>query len=151
MIDGLTKYNKNTSKSGVILKPNGPAAQDMIVLMRRLLYLSFSSLPTVQLTAFAVITLLWCLLWVQSLPLSLLSSFLLCVLCVLRVSWLWWTSLPTVGLTARGAPLWPLCVSADQGRAGGGCGWGWAGLGLEGLDCSDDDNECYGFFSFLQA
>lgn len=47
MIDDLTKYYKNTSKSGVILKPNGPAAQDMIVLMRRLLNLSFSSLPTV--------------------------------------------------------------------------------------------------------
>ena len=28
-------------------KNTGPAAQDMIVLMRRLLYLSFSSLPTV--------------------------------------------------------------------------------------------------------
>lgn len=50
------KHNKATSKkrSGVILKkerkkknPTGPAAQDMIVLMRRLLYLSFSSLPTV--------------------------------------------------------------------------------------------------------
>lgn len=76
-----------------------------------------------------MITLLWCLLWVQSLPLSLLSSFLLCVLCVLRVSWLWWTSLPTVGLTARGAPLWPLCVSADQGRGGAvvGAGWAWTG------------------------
>lgn len=77
-----------------------------------------------------MITFFWCLLWVQSLPLSLLSSFLLCVLCVLRVSWLWWTSLPTVGLTARGAPLWPLCVSADQGRGGSGCG---GGLGLDGF------------------
>lgn len=76
-----------------------------------------------------MIILLWCLLWVQSLPLSLLSSFLLCVLCVLRVSWLWWTSLPTVGLIARGTPLWPLCVSAEQGGEGAvvGAGWAWRG------------------------
>lgn len=49
-IDDLTKYiqgKENKSKSAVILKHNGPAAQDMIVLMRRLFYLSFSSLPTV--------------------------------------------------------------------------------------------------------
>lgn len=44
---------------------------------------------------------------------------------------------PTVGLTARGAPLWPLCVSADQGREGE-LRWGRAGLGRV-LDCSDDD------------
>lgn len=100
---------------------------------------------------FAVMIFLWCLLWVQSLPLSLLSSFLLCVLCVLRVSWLWWTTLATVGLTARGAPLWPLCVSAEQGSGGGRgerCG-GVGGLGLDGLDCGDDGNECFGFFSFF--
>lgn len=47
MIDDLTKDNKNTFKSGVILKPVGLAAQDMIVLMRKHLELSFSSLPTV--------------------------------------------------------------------------------------------------------
>lgn len=35
MIDDLTKDNKNTFKSGVILKPIGPAARDMIVLMRK--------------------------------------------------------------------------------------------------------------------
>lgn len=101
-----------------------------VVLITRLFHLSFSSLPAEQLTTFAVITLLWCLLWVQSLPLSLLSSFLLCVLCVLRVSWLWWTSLSTVGLTAHGTPLWLLCVSTDQGRVGVvrrgfGLGWAW--------------------------
>lgn len=28
--------------------------------------------------------------------------------------------------------------------------WGWW-LGLDGLDCGDDDNERFGFFSFLQA
>lgn len=30
-------------------------------------------------------------------------------------------------------------------------GGGRVGLGLEGLDCSDDDNDCYGFPSFLQV
>lgn len=57
---------------------------------------------------------------------------------------------------SRGTPLWPLCVSADRGRGGalaggGGRGGGRVGLGLEGLDCSDDDNECNGFLSFFAS
>lgn len=35
-----------------------------------------------------------------------------------------------------------------RGREGGG---GRVGLGLEGLDCSDDDNECNGFLSFFAS
>ena len=48
-------------------------------------------------------------------------------------------------------PLWPSWGSPSPGRGGGGAGGGglvWEG---GGLDCNDDDNECYGFLSFLQA
>ena len=35
------------------------------------------------------------------------------------------------------------------GQGGSGVVWWVGGLGLDGLDCGDDGNECFGFFSFF--
>lgn len=148
MIDDSIRYNKNTLK--VEFKKNPPVLQPKIWLY----YwesITFCHFPcSLQCS--------WLhLLWLSFFGVSCEFNLFLC-LCSPSSCFVSYVCsvyldcggllLPTVGLIARGTPLWPLCVSADQGGEGGG---GVGGLGLEGLDCSDDDNECYGFLSFLQA
>lgn len=47
--------------------------------------------------------------------------------------------------STRHPSLATLCKDQGSGERCGGVG----GLGLDGLDCSEDGNECFGFFSFF--
>ncbi len=151
MIDDLTNYNKNTSKSGVIVKTQRPCRTRYDCANEE------ASLSVIFLAPYSVADCICCdypsLVSAVSSISAFVSALLLPALCLMCAPCI----LTVVDFSAYGRSdstrrpsLAALCKRADQGRAGGGSGGG-GGLGLEGLDCSDDDNECYGFFSFLQA
>lgn len=81
---------------------------------------------------------------------SFVSALLLPALCLMCAPCI----LTVVDFSAYGrsdSTRHPSLAALCKRRPGQGGSAGGGGLGLEGLDCSDDDNECYGFVSFLQA
>lgn len=80
---------------------------------------------------------------------SFVSALLLPALCLMCAPCI----LTVVDFSAYGrsdSTRHPSLAALSKRRPGQGGSVG-GGLGLGGMDCSDDDNECYGFLSFLQA
>lgn len=157
MIDDMRKYNKNAFKSRVILKTRRPGCTryDCANAETRLAVIFLAPHSVADCICCDYPSLVSAVSSISAFVSALLlpALCLMCAPCILTVvdfsaygrsdS----TRRPSLAALCKRRPGRGWGSGSGLGRVGGrGRAWAW-----KGMDCSDDDNECYGFLSFLQA